>query len=200
MKYIKSFSSITEKVESPIIEKVESFISKPQMETMIKKYQSLLSNNNVENKSHLEYSLSKMKRSLEKIDKEINDLRTKIKEATKKIRSFGDKNPTKKDTLKTDILNWKLELKKLEGTRVNESLENDIFSEKDIKNFCNLWGQSNEEAAANLGFDEKDPGFIELMMGHDYIWVEKYNVWIPDSNSFYTEEDDEMIQYIKSNQ
>ena len=114
MKYIKSFSSITEKVES--------FISKPQMETMIKKYQSLLANpNNIENRKHLEDSLSKMKVSLEKIDREMNNLRTKIKDATKKIRSFGDKSPTKKDSLKTDVLNWKLELKKLEGDRVNES-------------------------------------------------------------------------------
>lgn len=193
MKYIKSFSSITEKVES--------FISKPQMELMIKKYQSLLNNpNNIENRKHLEDSLNKMKVSLDKIDKEMNSLRTKIKDATKKIRSFGDKNPTKKDTLKTDILNWKFELKKLEGNRVNESSDESIFFEKDVKNFCNLWGQSDEEVADNLGFDEKDPGFSELMVGHDYIWVEKYNVWIPDSNSFYTEEDDEMIQYIKSNQ
>lgn len=200
MKYIKSFSSITENVESPIIEKVESFISKPQMETMVKKYQALLANpNNIENRKHLEDSLNKMKLSLEKIDREMNSLKTKIKDATKKIRSFGDKNPTKKDTLKTDILNWKFELKKLEGNRVNESSDS-IFFEKDVKNFCNLWGQSDEEVATNLGFDEKDPGFSELMIGHDYIWVEKYNVWVPENNSFYTDEDDEMIQYIKSNQ
>jgi len=193
MKYIKSFLLITEKVES--------FISKPQMETMIKKYQALLANpNNIENRNHLEDSLNKMKLSLEKIDREMNSLKTKIKEATKKIRSFGDKNPTKKDTLKTDILNWKFELKKLEGNRVNESSDESGFSEKDAKNFCNLWGQSDEEVATNLGFDEKDPGFSELMIGHDYIWVEKYNVWIPENNSFYTEEDDEMVQYIKSNQ
>lgn len=71
-------------------------------------------------------------------------------------------------------------------------------SKKEVKEFCKQWGQTDSEAGSNLDYDEEDGGFSELMMD-DYVWVESLGVWVPENNSFYTDRDNEIVEYIKEN-
>ena len=68
---------------------------------------------------------------------------------------------------------------------------------EELKRFCKEWGQEDQEIATNLGFDVKDDGFSELVINHDYIWVELHKVWIPENSRLYDKRDDVIVEYIK---
>lgn len=67
----------------------------------------------------------------------------------------------------------------------------------ELERFCEEWGQDDEEAASALGFDAEDDGFSELMINHDYIWIEPHNVWVAENSRLYDKRDDVVIEYIK---
>lgn len=70
----------------------------------------------------------------------------------------------------------------------------------EIHRFSKEWGQSDSKIATNLGLDEKDGSFSEMVINHDYIWLAKHNVWIPENNNLYDKRDDAIVEYIKEHQ
>ena len=73
-----------------------------------------------------------------------------------------------------------------------------VKMDDEIQRFAEYHGQGDKEIATNLGFDETDAGFSELMIGLDFIWIEKYEVWIAENSSLYDKRDEAVIEYIKS--
>ncbi len=70
---------------------------------------------------------------------------------------------------------------------------------EELERFCEEHGQTDEEAADALGFDAKDDGFSELMIGHDYVWCKQENKWVQENSRNYDKRDDVVIEYIKIN-
>lgn len=67
----------------------------------------------------------------------------------------------------------------------------------EIERFADEHGQTDSELATSLGEDETDPGFSELAIGLDYIWIPKHHVWVAENNALYDKRDDAVIEYIK---
>lgn len=107
----------------------------------------------------------------------------------------------KKDNVKTAIIikdRTEQEAEKEATPTVTNAADWTMVKMKDeLKRFCEEWGQDDQEAATNLGFDVEDDGFSELMINHDYIWVEPHNVWIPENSRLYDKSDDLVVDYIK---
>lgn len=68
-----------------------------------------------------------------------------------------------------------------------------------ITEFITEWGQSNEEVCTELGYDEDDDGSDEMLIGDGYIWFERYQKWFPKSSSMYDQEDEKILEYLKTN-
>lgn len=67
-------------------------------------------------------------------------------------------------------------------------------TEEQIKLFKNAWGQSHSELCACLGYDEDDSD--DLIM-EDFFWYD--NQWYPKCNSFYSDVEQDIADYLRHN-
>ena len=81
---------------------------------------------------------------------------------------------------------------------VGEPLEVKLspFTDEEIQEFKEEWGQSHSEICSNLGYSKR--GSDELLI-IDYFWIEKMKQWYPKNNSCYTEREQEIADYLRHN-
>jgi len=77
-----------------------------------------------------------------------------------------------------------------------ESNAPENFSMVEIEDFVNEWGQTDDEICTPLGYEEGDPGSIEMIMGDGYKWFECYQKWFPKSSSMYSEREQQIMDYL----
>jgi len=65
-------------------------------------------------------------------------------------------------------------------------------TKKEIKEFKKAWGQSHSEICSNLNYDKRTSD--DLLM-EDYFWYDKQ--WYPKCSSFYTDEEQEIADYLR---
>lgn len=64
-----------------------------------------------------------------------------------------------------------------------------------MKNFIKKWGQSHEEICTNL---ELDPNTSDDILMLDFFFIEKYSVWLPKNNTFYTDKEQTQADKLKN--
>ena len=69
------------------------------------------------------------------------------------------------------------------------------FSNLEIKNFKEHWGQSHDEICAALDLDQE--GAEGFLVG-DYFWVYEDQKWYPTFSSLYSEREQEIADYLQS--
>jgi hypothetical protein len=70
------------------------------------------------------------------------------------------------------------------------------FSEQEIKEFKENWGQSHSELCANLGYSEKESDDIIML---DFFWIEADKKWYNKCASLFTEREKEIADYLRLN-
>jgi hypothetical protein len=81
-----------------------------------------------------------------------------------------------------------------EDELLEESNAPENFSEVEVHEFDDNWGQTNDEICAELGYD--DDGSDEMIMGDGYVWVEHFQKWFPKTSSMYSEREQAIMDYI----
>jgi hypothetical protein len=76
---------------------------------------------------------------------------------------------------------------------LNECAEED---NRKIKEFIEKFGQTDDELAELEGIDNDD-SLSEMGINLGYIWSAKFQRWINKNNSFYTKEDERIIDILK---
>ena len=82
---------------------------------------------------------------------------------------------------------------------LNECAQED---QNKIKKFIDTYGSEDAEVAEVEGLEcgpEEDPTALsEMAINLGYFWVEKYQRWVKKDNSFYTEEDQRIVEILKN--
>jgi len=68
------------------------------------------------------------------------------------------------------------------------------FSDEEVREFKEKWGQSHGELCAELGYDEVDTS--ELIM-IDFFWIEADKKWYNIAASMYTDREQEIANYLR---
>lgn len=83
----------------------------------------------------------------------------------------------------------------------NETCENLIkLSEEilvEIEQFKKNWGQTHSEICSCLGYDEDDSD--DVLMGDNYFWHDDSQLWLNKEASGFTEREQKIADYLKSN-
>lgn len=77
---------------------------------------------------------------------------------------------------------------------VNGIETGDLISDSEIESFKEEWGQSNEEACSNLGYDEE--GSEDLLMV-DFFWDDEDDLWLNKDSSLFTKRDKQIADYLR---
>lgn len=71
------------------------------------------------------------------------------------------------------------------------------FSDVEIEEFKQKWGQYHNEITANLGYPLSHSQSDELLM-EDYFWIEADKFWFPKSASLYTPREQAIADYLRN--
>lgn len=77
---------------------------------------------------------------------------------------------------------------------LEESNDPRNFSDVELTDFKDEWGQYNDEICANLDIDEE--GAEDYLMG-DYFWLEDEEKWYPKCSSMYSEREQVIADYLR---
>jgi hypothetical protein len=81
-----------------------------------------------------------------------------------------------------------------EDDLLEESNAPENFSEVELTDFKDEWGQYNDEICANLDIDEE--GAEDYLMG-DYFWLDGEEKWYPKCSSGYSEREQAIADYLR---
>jgi hypothetical protein len=68
------------------------------------------------------------------------------------------------------------------------------FTQEELAEFKENWGQSHSEICSCLGYDEEDSD--DLLMD-DYFWLESDKIWINKSASGFEVKDQEIADFLR---
>jgi len=119
----------------------------------------------------------------------IDDYKRNIKELL--IKHFED-NPE----LKKSWSDWFNNIE--DDTTILHPVDNESenFSELEIKEFKENWGQTHEEICSALNLKNEDAGDF---LRSDYFWLEENQKWYPTFSSVYSEREQAIADYLMIN-
>lgn len=94
---------------------------------------------------------------------------------------------------------WEEDLAPMSGVDddpLSESNAPENFSMSELEDFVDEWGQTHDEICVELGYDDKDDGSSEMLLGDGYKWFERWQKWIPKTSSMYSEREQAIMDYI----
>lgn len=73
--------------------------------------------------------------------------------------------------------------------------KNMLFTNEEVSQFLDNWGQTHEEICSELGYDEEDSD--DLIMGDDYFWYEEKELWCNKGASGFEGKDQMIADYLR---
>ena len=80
----------------------------------------------------------------------------------------------------------------------NLSNDDSDFSQIEIDEFKERWGQEEEEICSELGYEYGNDGISELLMSDGYFWDDESCQWFPRSSSMYSEKEQKIADFIRN--
>lgn len=84
-----------------------------------------------------------------------------------------------------------------EDDLLEESDDPNNFSDVELVDFKDEWGQYHDEICAELGYDPKDAGSSEMVLGDGYFWLDDEEKWYPECSSMYSEREQAIADYLR---